>query len=88
MISGERFQFPHSIDKIIDTPIVSLQVKKTQDKLVKGIYNLSTVIQRESRARSSTAQSFRQDSLLWKIPCSSEVKGDSGILFSLFKCTK
>jgi len=44
MIPGERFQFLHFIDEIVETPIVSLQVKKTQDGSVEGIYDLNTVI--------------------------------------------
>jgi len=28
MVPRDRFQFPHSIDEIVKTPIVSLQVKK------------------------------------------------------------
>jgi len=44
MISRERFQFPHAINEIVKISIVNLQVKKTQDRPVEGIYNLSTVI--------------------------------------------
>jgi len=59
MIPGERFQFPHSIDEIVETPIVSLQVKKTQDEIVKGIYDLSTVFWSRNHFRSSTTQLVR-----------------------------
>lgn len=63
MIPGERFQFPHFIDEIVETPNVSLQVKKTQGGPAKGIYDISTVIWRGNHARSPAAQSIRQDSL-------------------------
>jgi len=66
MIAGERFQFPHSIDEIVETPIVSLQVKKTQDGPLKGIYDLNTGIWRENLARSLTTQSVRQAFLLYR----------------------
>jgi len=63
MIPREKFQFPHSINEILETPIISLQVKKTQDGLVEGIYDISTVIWRGNHATSPTAQLVRQDSL-------------------------
>jgi len=44
MIPKEGFQFPHSINEIVEITIVSLQVKNTQDGLVEGIYDQSTVI--------------------------------------------
>jgi len=37
MIPKERFQFPHSINEVVETPIISLQVKKTQDEPMEGI---------------------------------------------------
>jgi len=40
-------------------------VKKTQDGLAKGIYNISTVIWRRNHAKNPTAQSVRQDSLFY-----------------------
>jgi len=61
MIPKERFQFPHSIYEIIETPIISLQGKKTQDGLVKVIYNTSMVNWSGNCAKSPTAQSVRQD---------------------------
>jgi len=47
----------------VETPIVSLQVKNTQDGPAKGIYDISMVIWRGNRAKSPTTQSIRQDSL-------------------------
>jgi len=79
MILGERFQFPHSIDEIVETPIDSPQVKKTQDGPVEDIYDLSTVIWRGNHARSPTAQSVRQDFLFCgRFLVHQELKGIAG----------
>jgi len=59
MIPGKRFQFPHSNDEIVEIPIVSLQVKKTQDGPAKGIYDISKVIWKGNCAKSPAAQSVR-----------------------------
>jgi len=39
LISKERFQFPILFCEIVKIPFVSLQVKKTQDGLLEGIYD-------------------------------------------------
>jgi len=79
MIPGERFQFSHSIDEIVETPIISLQVKKTQDGPMKGIYNISTMIWRGNRARSPTVQSVRQNSLFcWRFLIHRKLKKIAG----------
>jgi len=64
MIPKERFQFSHSIDEIVETSIVGLQVKKIQDGPVEGIYYLNPLIWNGNHVKSPMAQLVCQDFLI------------------------
>jgi len=51
---NDKFQFPHHIKKIAETPIVSLQKLPLQDRSVEGIYHQKMVMYNRIHARNST----------------------------------
>jgi len=79
MILRERFQFLHHIDKIVKPLIVSMQVKKTQDGPMKGIYDPNMVIWSKNHAKSPMAQLVCPNSLLYgRFPTHQNLKEIAG----------